>query len=1435
MAGNSEKSTEATKRETRRKPNGGGAPARRKSSAGNPSYAGYEYQIGVTVWVGLDLILAKGVTEALTIEPRSHEDIEAAVHDPDRASLGLSTEGSYFELSIQAKSRSTEPWTTSALADVLTGKQDDGEASNTFSRERPLAMLAADPQRRYVFVTNESLQGTLRAHAGESLLDFPEVDTLPPHARKGFDATAQASIAPRLLLCSGVTVEILGARIGRLLTDHGHVPIPNQEACVGDLRAAVRDRITGFANGQWTKADLLAVLVQHGGAALPTRAMDHYVRPRSYDAIRRSLEDRHAVVIAGPSGTGKTLTADIIELELQQGTPPFDVVSEQDGPGHVRSQMTRTDPILFHLRDPWGGNRLTPGADRWSDELPKLLRSAGAGRKFLITSRSDVLSSAGHKLVDELAPYIVKIEIEDYGDERLGDIYDGMSGDLSGHALDLARSHRIKALNTLTRPYEIDRFLMALSRQDPSQPRKIDDILEESQIDAISRVVADQITAWGNDGVASAAIVWAILSSRGAVASDVLPRLVRRLRTIDPTLRPDVDSLVDFLVAGRNLRQDGGALAFYHPRVEDGLSMAIQHRRSETEYVLSKLADALAAWDGSGADWGIETVSGILRAVAKLDRVELDLADATHAQLDAYLEGAAFGAKGHYDVERTLEDLARYGSAAHAPSRLARILITGKPAEPHTSGFHMLKAWRLPAVEPAEMIALRNDPRTQPMLERFVREVLPFTNTGYHGDIVMLLARLGSDLPRIFSDALEAILELGGPSHNVYTIIAGVLSADLPDYDGIIGRLVAADIAFDAWMDEYRAEYRSAEEHEIDAHLADHIIEEPGERHYNIHGAMKELVRLRWEHEGADWIQCHPYRQRIARALGELLSEGKLKPEPSARELRVLLSCADGSARDYAWWTARKYWDPSLNDLLETELARTDFGDGELGKTLVEIADTTAGTWREAVAILARVAESASPARRLELIRDVMAAEFGTDSIGNTGGAVRLERAKELANTFPSPESELGHALAAALADGDVVEIGTSLSEPARCLISQILPMALPSIAGPLVCLGATVGVDPVGAAERLLSTDEFRDGELAVLSLVIYNSAAASVTLRGSLGHGRYRVRRAALLALVDKADFDDRAVLVAAADDRSADVRLAWAELMRNHRWPEAVDSLVQLLSDRRNFSNDHGFGSSWSDFCVARAAAKALGAYDTLPEPALDALLTAAGNFGYADPFVVCAALSALADKEDDGILPALIAGLLSPPLPGAPEHRPIAQAASWAVFDRSRAGKLTLGDPILARLACDDSAEVAGPLLMAFGVVGGLERDALLSSLDAAGRTTRSDLLMVASAAMNNLPDRGASQVHQALAKLAERRHIEALDRVEKETLEAWSLSLDTETDVQVCAVWIASEFFNLPVRELKAEPRAFQLPNRIPVLTMRSFSQAREEFSGCDDG
>lgn len=798
-----------------------------KQRAGNPSYAGYEYQIEVTIWIALDLVLAKARTNELIIEPPSYEDIEASIQEPDTALLGLASQTDQVNLIFQVKTRSGAPWSSKEFAKVLTGRtrktSDTGDV-----RPTPLDLLAGDYRRRYVFITNESLDGSLRVHQGHDILDLPEATELPPHTRGGYSASEQGELAPRILLLSVVTEEILRVRIERLLARYGHVPTTRHAACLKDLRDEVRKRICGHAGGQWTRDELVEVLARHGGSVAPTRTMEHYVRPHSFGRILEKLDQSHAVVIAGPSGTGKTLTADIIESDLRQSAQPFEVVGEEHGPGHVRHYLTRAGPILFHLRDPWGSNRLSPDADRWSDELPKLLSDRGPEKKFLITSRSDVLQSAGSKLEKDLRPYMVPIEVEDYSAEQLKQIYLGIASDLKGHARSYAQAYRQTALESLRRPYEIYRFLVALSEEDAHRPRSVDDIVADSQIGAISGVIARQIEPLGDDGVASAAVIWALLAARGAVVRDVFPKLLSRMRAADGTVRPDVDGLLDFLVAGSNLRQDGAGLSFYHPRVEDGLRMAFMRRRTEAEHILSLVADSLAALDRREDDWGVETVLALFRATSKLKGLELTLARGTQKRLDAHLEGNAAQAGRRFDFDLALSDLARFGSMNHLPSRLARALIDGGPETDEVLG---MKRWRPPSFSDAEIEELRNDARTTPLLERFVREVMPFTRTDYDPLVASMLLRLAPGIEPAFWDALDAVAGPGGPNENIEAIVAGVCSGDSPDFDRAIGRFVRSAQEAVAWMgDKYASERRRAEEHEVDAVVADQILEEPQEQ-----------------------------------------------------------------------------------------------------------------------------------------------------------------------------------------------------------------------------------------------------------------------------------------------------------------------------------------------------------------------------------------------------------------------------------------------------------------------------------------------------------------------------------------------------------------------------------------------------------------------------
>ncbi|MCK1716469.1 hypothetical protein [Bradyrhizobium sp. 141] len=68
-----------------------------------------------------------------------------------------------------------------------------------------------------------------------------------------------------------LTEELLAARLAALLSNHGHVPQSKHGDCLRDLREVVRERIKGARDGRWSKADLLAELIRHGGSLAPHR------------------------------------------------------------------------------------------------------------------------------------------------------------------------------------------------------------------------------------------------------------------------------------------------------------------------------------------------------------------------------------------------------------------------------------------------------------------------------------------------------------------------------------------------------------------------------------------------------------------------------------------------------------------------------------------------------------------------------------------------------------------------------------------------------------------------------------------------------------------------------------------------------------------------------------------------------------------------------------------------------------------------------------------------------------------------------------------------------------------------------------------------------------------------------------------------------------
>lgn len=1404
----------------------GGVQAERlRSKPGNAGYAGYEYQITVSVWVGLDLMLVKRVAEGITIEPRSDEDLEAAVSDPESGLLETAISGDGFDLVLQAKTRSGAPWTTPAVADVLLGKGNDA-ASKGGKRSRPLAMLETDERRRYVFVTNEASAEALRPHEGEHLFDFPEPTDLPPHARVGRDAGLRAQLAKRVLLLTNVTNEVLLGRIATQLEQHGHLPKARHRDCIRDLRDLVRDRICGGKDGIWNRGELIAVLVKNGGSVAPRRDMDHYVPPASYEAIRRRLDMQHVVVIAGPSGTGKTLTADILELELRRGMPPFGVAGEEHGPGPVRSSLAEPGSLLFHLRDPWGGNRLTPEADRWSSELPKLLELAGPGKKFLITSRSDVLESAGLSLLRELAPYIEYIRLEDYGAPQLGEIYDRIASDLNGHARILSVTYREDALAQLERPYEIRRFLRSLRQETVETPSKIHDLIGRSQIDAISSVIAGQLASMGVDGVQSAAIIWSMLVARGAVPDKVLAQLSRRLRLSDPVLRPDVQGLVDFLIAGDNLKRDGAALSFAHPRVEDGLRMAIMRRPDDAGDTLCAIVDQLICWDDEDGDWGRESALSIIRRCAEFDRLEVAPSARARTGLDGYLLALVREARGHYDVASAFRDLARFGSSHHLPSKLARHLIGRERRRKRPSfGPH----WHAPDMTENERSCLQADPETRSLIERFVGEILPHSHDDYDSSLVAFLEALAPDLRDIFWKALEAGAHAGEASMNMDVILEGALLGNSPDYERAIESFALSEEEADAWMELADADLRKAEDHEIDADAVEHVLGQPEDQYHNARSGMEALVRIRRSREGTGFIPGHPRAPLLVRALASILQHHDGTVDLS--ELQMMLDVSGGWTRYDVWRAIEVHWDSSLMGKLEDEFASSDDEMDDVRKTLIRIMSRSA-TGEELVAKLSVAARSCTPQRRLELLRNVSMQGVKGDPKAKSGRAACVARATALAETYPDDERELAKVFARIVGGDDIKATSAGLSEAACNGLEQRLTLAPPSVAGPLVLIGVCLGCKVRPAAEVLLATGEADDGLVVLRAISMQEAEDWNDLLWKAVDHPRFRVRMQALAMLVPNVPLhDDRQALVQkAAGDLSADVRLAFARAMANERWPEAIEALGSLLSDSRDFSNQLSSNAKGSSYLVARAAADALAAYEELPASSVDVLIETS-EARSSDPLVPCRALAALARTDDIRIDETLMHALSGPALHGSGVHRPLAQAAAWAIFDRARNGKLaTLG--AAAELALTEPGLVAGPLLVAAGLVEEAERRSIIGRLERDGASDRRDLVILAAAGADRMGGLQTGDRERLIIELSKLDSPSQLKPADLMKLEEWSRSLDIQGEFSRYAAWIAADLLGLPLSAELGNVRSPDLPSAIRVLTMGSLSPYRE--SGFDD-
>ncbi len=285
------------------------------------------------------------------------------------------------------------------------------------------------------------------------------------------------------------------------------------------------------------------------------------------------------------------------------------------------------------------------------------------------------------------------------------------------------------------------------------------------------------------------------------------------------------------------------------------------------------------------------------------------------------------------------------------------------------------------------------------------------------------------------------------------------------------------------------------------------------------------------------------------------------------------------------------------------------------------------------------------------------------------------------------------------------------LLEPERMILRDLARAEPGKLSARAIVVLAELG-EPIAKLLPPLSrcADEYVR-RLAVFAASIEKSPDARRVLRDALTDPDYRCRRVAMIELAPDANDDERRLILAMVHDRSAPIQEACAELIGKYRWEDGLEVLCQLLEDRRDASEEFASNERCPNYHVARAAARALAQFDRLPLGVLDQVISCVGRRDRGDcDLVVRVHLIDVIGKSDDARVLPLLQELIADTrfMPG---HRnegfPLRFAAAWEIVWRLL-GNPDLGSQIrsdvLAGGACHEDGRLAGPCLLALGLLG-----------------------------------------------------------------------------------------------------------------------------------
>lgn len=1119
-------------------------------SSGTVSFRGYVYQLDVSVWAALFLMLERNLAAFLEIEPATEEDLESEIDgEPGAAIEGVELEA--YRLVIQCKLRTTGPWKVRDLSRLV---------SHGVRRQKVKDRLR-DRRVRYVLVTSADLDGIVRPLDVPSLTEWPPVGAMPAELANELPPDAGG----RFAVLARMDPERVDFRTDTLLMVSFRVPRGLLASCRDALRKEVFRRMQGEAGGRWTREDIERTIRDHKGYVGTAPELDDYVQPDNWRELKQALAVRHAVVIAGPSGSGKSTAAKALIAELRDETPGLNVEYIGAGPEKILSYQGSL-PVVFEVEDAWGRFELEPKARAWTHAIGEVLRRARHDFKIIITTRADVLLESHDKTPKK---WFVTLDEASYSYEQRVAMFEGCAEKLPRALQEKVIRFRSNVVEQLTTPLYMQRYFDVVAEGPKDEEHDqifVNRCIAEAEQISIEASLLAKIR--DREDCRWATVVWALFKTGPQQSTEALRSVQVGLTKRDLAFEDGLERFARFLVASHDLRERDGLLAYHHPRVELGLQQALLEAPGVAGRTLRYMVETFVELDARQPDTGqAEKAARVARAARRLGKLDLELRPETQRHLDSWLRARVL--EGGPDFEDDLSLAAEVGSNELAAAELARWLT-----EKADTRYMFLEEWAPREMSDEWYGRISSDPATKPICEMFIRRMLPRLNGSYTMQFPEELTRLADGLANAFCDAALMLTD-DAYNSNAEVIARGAL-ADLERFGAVVEAAVGYEMKLRErdddgfWLAVQNGEY--ADE------AADHYAEDRGGDGYCAGVMLDEYATHLRKALGWHALRDHSYAAALRRYWVRAAYRDR-DNAPVAEEWTALMTALYDSIDERLLWDAPEGTWPAI--ISQHLLARIRNGSPDAALRREASVALTRFLAAEIPAVVQELEKSAHEPRILELVLDVQSAyEHLADDAG--------QRAIEVvANSASAPLAEL--VLAVLDPAGS-----NSLDTHALELLNTIDAGANSTLRVAQARLLARGGLPVTGLLKRvLIARGDDSEDEIAAIkrAMELAGELQEHSLVEIGLDHRFADVREVTLNIMAGRSTGALPTVLLSLATDRGSRVRQALMTLLDARRDATHTDALLRIAADTWSARVDH-YGDD-SVCPIARQAAKVLSA--------------------------------------------------------------------------------------------------------------------------------------------------------------------------------------------------------------------------------------------------